>query len=210
MPRTDRPTRARRFPGSQASRKEKRLPSALAGRTSYRRSAAQLACLEALCGRSVPVLSREPRRQLTRLSDPANAGRFGADTVGPGLTSRCAHALFALDRTKPSRSQGLSSDTDDILCTWERPNGRVAAVSIDTRPSNAALGSVIRSLRSDHGLTIEGLAHAADLHPTYVSGIERGRNNPSLETLRRLAAALGVRLSEVIRRAEAPDGVRGD
>jgi transcriptional regulator with XRE-family HTH domain len=62
---------------------------------------------------------------------------------------------------------------------------------------------VIRTLRLARGLTIEGLAHEAELHPTYVSGIERGRNNPSLDVLVHVASALDVSLSELMRRAEA-------
>ena len=71
------------------------------------------------------------------------------------------------------------------------------------RLSKGAVGGVIRTLRHKRGLTIEGLAHEAGLHPTYVSGIERGRGNPSLEVLIQLAAALEVRVSEILRRAEA-------
>ena len=78
------------------------------------------------------------------------------------------------------------------------------------RPSQAALGTVVRELRHKRGLTIEGLAHGAGLHPTYVSGIERGRNNPSLEALSQLSAALKVPLSEIVRRAEASTETNGD
>jgi DNA-binding XRE family transcriptional regulator len=59
-----------------------------------------------------------------------------------------------------------------------------------------------RELRQDRGLTIEGLAAKADLHPTYLSGIERGRYNPSWDKLCDLAAALDIRLSEIVLRAE--------
>ena len=71
------------------------------------------------------------------------------------------------------------------------------------RPTKASLGTTIRTLRQQRGLTIETLAHNADVHPTYVSGIERGRNNPTFEVLNQLASALHVRLSELIHQAEA-------
>lgn len=79
-------------------------------------------------------------------------------------------------------------------------------MSSPQRPSKQALGDVIRELRKERGLTIEGLARDAALHPTYVSGIERGRNNPSLEALRKLATVLDVPLSEIVLRAEALTG----
>lgn len=89
-----------------------------------------------------------------------------------------------------------------ILWSSARPAVRVASVQ-PPRPSRTSLGQTIRELRHDRGLTIEELAASANLHPTYVSGIERGRNNPSWEKLQNLAAALGVRLSDIVLRAEA-------
>jgi transcriptional regulator with XRE-family HTH domain len=79
-------------------------------------------------------------------------------------------------------------------------------VSRQQRPTQAELGTVIRILRHEHDLTIEELAHRAELHPTYVSGIERGRNNPTLEAMAKLADALELRLSDLIRRAETTAG----
>lgn len=73
------------------------------------------------------------------------------------------------------------------------------------RPNPAALGRVIRELRKERDLTIEGLAADADMHTTYLSGIERGHRNPSLSKLCDLAAALDVPLSQILLRAEAPD-----
>ena len=71
-------------------------------------------------------------------------------------------------------------------------------------PSRAALGRAVRQLRLERGMTIEGLAGAANMHPTYLSGIERGRYNPSWDKLASLAAALDVALSELVREAEKP------
>jgi transcriptional regulator with XRE-family HTH domain len=60
----------------------------------------------------------------------------------------------------------------------------------------------LRELRAERGLSQEQLAHEARLDRTYVSGIERGERNPSLANLFKLTDALGVRLSELARRAE--------
>lgn len=70
------------------------------------------------------------------------------------------------------------------------------------RPNRAALGQAVRELRHERGLTIEGLAADADMHPTYLSGIERGNYNPSWDKLCDLAAALSVLPSEIALRAE--------
>lgn len=40
-------------------------------------------------------------------------------------------------------------------------------------------------------------AHQAGLPVTYLSGIERGKRNPALKNIRRLAGALGVGVGEL-------------
>ena len=54
------------------------------------------------------------------------------------------------------------------------------------------LGERIKALRLERGLQQRQLAEKADLTPSMVSQIESGRLTPSLNTLGRLAAALGV------------------
>jgi transcriptional regulator with XRE-family HTH domain len=79
------------------------------------------------------------------------------------------------------------------------------AASTDTparAPTNAALGRAIRRLRKARRLTIEALAYAADLHPTYLSGIERGVRNPTWSKLCALAETLGVPISTIAGEAE--------
>jgi transcriptional regulator with XRE-family HTH domain len=76
--------------------------------------------------------------------------------------------------------------------------GRVSAPP----PSAAALGRAIRQLRHDRGLSIEALADLAGMHPTYLSGIERGLQNPSYSKLASLAVALDVGLSDLMLAAE--------
>ncbi len=61
----------------------------------------------------------------------------------------------------------------------------------------SAFGAHVRSLRLGLGLSQEEVAHRAGLHVTYLSGIERGKRNPSLKNLRRLAGALGVGVGEL-------------
>jgi len=56
-------------------------------------------------------------------------------------------------------------------------------------------GAAVR-LRRDHlGISQEELAGRAGLHRTYISDVERGARNVSLESIQRLAAALEVPLS---------------
>jgi transcriptional regulator with XRE-family HTH domain len=69
------------------------------------------------------------------------------------------------------------------------------------RPSNADLGRAIRRLRRRARLTIDDLAHEARMHPTYLSGIERGIRNPTFEKLIGISQALQVPLSEIVKDA---------
>ena len=54
------------------------------------------------------------------------------------------------------------------------------------------VGNNVRRLRLQKGMTQEELAFEAEIDLTYVGGIERGRRNPSLIVLVRIAKALGV------------------
>jgi transcriptional regulator with XRE-family HTH domain len=66
------------------------------------------------------------------------------------------------------------------------------------RPTiSQAFGKRVRALRVEAGLSQEKLAEKAGMHPTYLSDIERGQRNPTLEVISRLAKALGVRIREL-------------
>lgn len=69
-------------------------------------------------------------------------------------------------------------------------------------PSNKDLGQAIRRLRRARHLTIEALALDADMHPTYLSGIERGVRNPTWSKITSLARTLGVPVTAIVQTAE--------
>lgn len=69
-------------------------------------------------------------------------------------------------------------------------------------PTPARLGDAIRWFRKRRGLSIEELAEEADIHTTYLSGIELGRRNPSWNIIRSLSEALDVEVSAVVLLAE--------
>ena len=63
-------------------------------------------------------------------------------------------------------------------------------------------GVHLREIRKKKGISQERLAELSGLHRTYVSSVERGERNISLENIDRLAAALGTPLPEMMPQAE--------
>jgi transcriptional regulator with XRE-family HTH domain len=54
------------------------------------------------------------------------------------------------------------------------------------------LGSNVRRLRLERGLSQENYAFEARIHRTYVSDIERGARNPSATMIEKLAKPFGI------------------
>ena len=59
------------------------------------------------------------------------------------------------------------------------------------------LGMAIRTQRTSLGISQEELAYRAGLHRTYVSDLERGARNPSIESIEKLAGALQISVSKL-------------
>lgn len=55
-------------------------------------------------------------------------------------------------------------------------------------------GNQVRKLRQARGVSQEELAFISDLHRTYISDIERGTKNVSLDNIHKIAVALNVPL----------------
>ena len=68
-------------------------------------------------------------------------------------------------------------------------------MAIDPRTQ---LGQTVRRQRLVLGLSQEGLAEKADLHWTYIGGIERGERNVSLLNIVKVARALGTAPSSLL------------
>ena len=71
-----------------------------------------------------------------------------------------------------------------------------------TRFSRYTFGRAVRHRRERLGLSQETFAERASVHRTYISSIELGKVSVGIEVANQLAAALGLRLSELVRLAE--------
>jgi transcriptional regulator with XRE-family HTH domain len=67
---------------------------------------------------------------------------------------------------------------------------------------SVAFGSVIRKLRLEKKLTQEQLAFESELRRTFISSIELGQKEASLNTAFKLSKALGIAMCELIRLVE--------
>lgn len=60
------------------------------------------------------------------------------------------------------------------------------------------LGTKVRENREKMGISQEQLGKLAKFHRTYIGMIERGEKNITIHNLRRIAAALGVQVRDLI------------
>lgn len=68
----------------------------------------------------------------------------------------------------------------------------------ETDHGATALGTAVRAGRTRLGLSVQGLAERAGVSLGLVSQVERGISNPSLQSIQRIAAALGISASRLL------------
>jgi transcriptional regulator with XRE-family HTH domain len=67
------------------------------------------------------------------------------------------------------------------------------------------IGARIKQIRNRKGLTQDQLAEKMEISPKYLSSIERGRENPTLDTLIKLSDSLDVKISDIFSIIEIED-----
>jgi transcriptional regulator with XRE-family HTH domain len=75
--------------------------------------------------------------------------------------------------------------------------------NVETPTAAQLFGDIVRRHRRKAGMSQETLAAEAACHPTYISLVERGLRNPSLETMLRLAKGLNCPAWKLVRETEA-------
>ncbi len=76
----------------------------------------------------------------------------------------------------------------------------MAATLIARMDLRDVVGRNVKALREAKGQAQDALAHEAEIHVTYLSGVENGKRNITLNVLERLAFALGVTEERLVRR----------
>jgi CheY-like chemotaxis protein/DNA-binding XRE family transcriptional regulator len=101
----------------------------------------------------------------------------------------------------------ISGGKSLIVCCCKDPYGVKLGILVVKADVKKQFGAAVRLHRDQLGISQEELAGRASLHRTYISDVERGARNVSLESIYRLAAALEVPLSVLFARFEtfSPD-----
>jgi transcriptional regulator with XRE-family HTH domain len=66
-------------------------------------------------------------------------------------------------------------------------------------PVLVSIGETVRAIRAQQGISQEGLALIAELDRSYMGGIERGEHNLTVINLIKIAVALGLSPSELLK-----------
>ena len=79
-------------------------------------------------------------------------------------------------------------------------NATIAKMWISTmKEISPKLGLNLKRIRTKKKMSQGDIARAIEVHRAYVSGIENGKRNPTLATIEKLANALGVSASELLK-----------
>jgi len=98
--------------------------------------------------------------------------------------------------------------SDDFFRRLDEEVPADPAIAAEVDPPFVLAGNVY-ALRRERGLTQAQLAEAVGVHQPRIAEIERGDANPRLDTLAKLARALGVPVAALLH-AEAPGSDRVD
>lgn len=67
------------------------------------------------------------------------------------------------------------------------------------------IGARIKEIRTKRGITQDQLSEKMEINPKYLSSIERGKENPTLNTLINLSRSLDVSMDEIFSFVEIED-----
>ncbi len=70
-----------------------------------------------------------------------------------------------------------------------------------------AFGHAIRKFRTEKKISQETFANMCGLHRTYISDIERGLRNVSIENIDKMARALDMNISDIFKEVESNEGI---
>jgi DNA-binding XRE family transcriptional regulator len=126
------------------------------------------------------------------VSEADDGSEVASIALGPGAES--ATVALSSGRELTLRASAIGVAHASIRPSAPGANGNAGAIPID----GVRLGARLRELRVAAGLTQAELARRTGIHRPNIARVEAGRHTPSLETLARLASAIGVPTTTVL------------
>jgi DNA-binding XRE family transcriptional regulator len=127
------------------------------------------------------------------VSEADDGSEVASIALGPGAES--ATVALSSGRELTLRASGIGGASHaSVRPSAAGMNGNAGAIPID----GVRLGARLRELRVAAGLTQAELARRTGIHRPNIARVEAGRHTPSLETLARLASAIGVPTTTVL------------
>jgi DNA-binding XRE family transcriptional regulator len=180
-----------------------RITAGLARRTDADRDARFESLAQAIGSEDLlAILGDGSALLVDRPFSPDDRGEVPVDTVELAQDFRSARiglrdgATFELRAVELAQGRLAGARTIGDVGTTEGgiDEGAAALGGVD----GVRLGQRLRALRLAAGLTQAELARRTGIHRPNIARVEAGRHTPSLETLARLAAAIGVKTERVI------------
>lgn len=98
------------------------------------------------------------------------------------------HKPFVYDGKYPSEANLVTSELKDWRCGMSFEREKIAY----------RVGSRIRDFRVMRKMSQEALAFDSDIHPAYLSQVERGEKCPTIETIYKICKGLKIPMSELM------------
>lgn len=136
------------------------------------------------------------------LRRPLGAGDDGSDVLDIALADDAESATVQLANGATVVVRAPSGTRTSPGAVFAPLEPALDTVTLD----GIALGARIRALRIAAGLTQAELARRTGIHRPNIARVEAGRHTPSLETLSRLAAAIGIPTMRVLDLAQDTEG----
>ena len=93
--------------------------------------------------------------------------------------------------------RGFANLSSSLFKSGPKPNSIGRTLSSALKTPRAPLGRAVRFLRKTKNLSQRELAASSGIDATEISRLEKGKSNPTHETLQRLAKGLGVPCSQI-------------
>lgn len=134
--------------------------------------------------------------QTVLLRRPVNGDDDKSEVEGIALSNDARSAELSLQS-----GHTISLRASDVGARFRGAGGTAGGAAVGTEDGTVdgvKLGARLRALRLSAGLTQAELARRTGIHRPNIARVEAGRHTPSLETLARLAHAIGVPTTRVL------------